>query len=149
MKILIDTSVVVRTIHTSSIDHQLAVDALVKVRRQGLIPCVIPQVFYEFWVVVTRPVEKNGLGLSAEQATLEVAQLSSYLEVNLGEDGVFEEWQRLVTQYKVVGKNAHDTRLVAAMNEHGISELLTFNAKDFARFTEITIHTPDKFAARN
>ena len=109
----------------------------------------VPQVFYEFWVVVTRPTENNGLGYSADQATLEISQLASYLHVIKGEGGIFSELQRLVTQYKVVGKNAHDTRLVAAMKEHEITHLLTLNPKDFNRFTEITVQTPTDFITKN
>ena len=45
---------------------------------------------------------------------------------------VFENWRDLVNVYQVKGKNAHDTRLVAAMRRHGISDLLTFNGVDFA-----------------
>jgi len=34
----------------------------------------------------------------------------------------------------VMGKNAHDTRLVAAMLRHDIKSILTFNSADFKRF---------------
>jgi hypothetical protein len=60
---------------------------------------------------------------------------------------LFPEWERLVTQYQVVGKNAHDARLVAAMNVHGINRLLTFNAQDFQRYQGITILSPQQLVA--
>jgi len=41
------------------------------------------------------------------------------------------EWERTVTTYRVLGKNAHDARLVAAM-----VKILTFNTADFVRFRE-------------
>jgi hypothetical protein len=41
-----------------------------------------------------------------------------------------------------MGKQAHDTRLVAAMTVHQITHLLTFNTDDFKRFTEITAIDP-------
>ncbi len=37
-----------------------------------------------------------------------------------------------------MGKQAHDTRLVAAMIAHEMTHILTFNTDDFKRFSEIT-----------
>ena len=50
-----------------------------------------------------------------------------------------DEWERLVAHYHVSGKNAHDARLVAAMVVHGVDGILTFNAQDFVRYTEIRV----------
>lgn len=58
------------------------------------------------------------------------------------ERAVYERWERLVVDYDVGGKSAHDARLVAAMQRHGVSHLLTFNGQDFARFTNITVVDP-------
>ena len=55
---------------------------------------------------------------------------------------VYPEWERLVLLYSVLGKNSHDTRIVAAMMVHRISKILTFNADDFRRFSDITVLTP-------
>ena len=55
---------------------------------------------------------------------------------------IFRRWEQLVDRYNVSGKNVHDARLVAAMLEHDISHLLTFNGKDFKRFDEITVVDP-------
>jgi hypothetical protein len=60
---------------------------------------------------------------------------------------VFIEWEKLVSLHAIVGKNAHDTRLVAAMTVHGITHLLTFNKQDFQRFTNITVMTPAEVMA--
>ena len=43
---------------------------------------------------------------------------------------------------EVKGKNAHDTRLVAAMQRHRVTTLVTFNTPDFARFTGINVFSP-------
>ena len=51
---------------------------------------------------------------------------------------IYPEWERLVVQHLVLGKNGHDARYVAAMNIHGITHLLTDNKDDFKRFTNIT-----------
>jgi|GEM_PF-2113909 len=48
----------------------------------------------------------------------------------------------LVTVHTVKRKTSHDARLVAAMQRHDVTHLLTFNRQDFLRFTEITTVTP-------
>ena len=40
-------------------------------------------------------------------------------------------------------KTAHDARLVAAMERHRISFILTFNTSDFARYPNIQSLTPN------
>ena len=55
---------------------------------------------------------------------------------------VYSEWKRLVVAYGVTGVQAHDARLVAAMNVHGIGRILTFNVQDFTRYKEIEAIRP-------
>ena len=52
------------------------------------------------------------------------------------------EWERLITTYRVSGKNSHDARLVAAMTIHGTKSILTFNVQDFTRYAGITVLDP-------
>ena len=40
---------------------------------------------------------------------------------------LFPQWRALVTQHGVMGKNAHDARIAAAMKAGGITDLVTFN----------------------
>jgi predicted nucleic acid-binding protein len=56
--------------------------------------------------------------------------------------GIFHEWERLVTTYRVSGKNVHDARIVAAMNLHGLKRILTFNVADFARYPNTDVVHP-------
>jgi len=58
------------------------------------------------------------------------------------ERGVFGYWRELVMNNDVKGKNAHDARLVAAIQRHGITDLLSFNKSDFGRFAAINAFTP-------
>jgi hypothetical protein len=52
-----------------------------------------------------------------------------------------------VNLHGVVGKVAHDARLVAAMVSHCVTRLLTFNDQGFARFDEIAVIAPVDAAA--
>jgi predicted nucleic acid-binding protein len=71
----------------------------------------------------------------------------SLFRLRLDERGVFRNWTRLVVNNQVRGKVAHDARLVAAMQRHGLTNLLTFNAGDFARFSAINVFTPEEVVA--
>jgi len=57
---------------------------------------------------------------------------------------IFPIWLQWVKQYDVQGKKVHDARLVAVMQTHNITHLLTFNIADFQRFAEITVVHPSE-----
>jgi len=63
MKALLDTNVLLRAAQPSlplAADVRDSLSALV---AAGVRLCLVPQNLYEFWVVVTRPVNLNGFGL--------------------------------------------------------------------------------------
>jgi len=45
--------------------------------------------------------------------------------------------RRLLVDHAISGVQVHDARLVAAMQVHGVFRILTFNTKDFKRFSGI------------
>lgn len=142
MNILVDSNILIRLSDPSSPQFQLAFDSTSRLRTHGETLCVVPQNLYEFWSVATRPTRVNGLGMSIAQVQKEVADIKKYFFFLDESTAVFAEWERLVNFHAIVGKNAHDTRLVAAMVVHGITHLLTFNKQDFQRFTNITVLSP-------
>jgi predicted nucleic acid-binding protein len=58
----------------------------------------------------------------------------------------FSNWLHLVASHAVTGKQVHDARLVAVMQAHGVTHLLTFNVADFRRYSDITVVHPDDVA---
>ena len=73
--------------------------------------------------------------------------ISSYARGRLESTAaIFPEWLRLPERYQIVGKHAHDTRLVAAMNVHGFQSIATFNGKDFARYVGVQVLSPERLA---
>lgn len=138
MKILADTNILLRRVHRNHPQHQQAKDAIADVVRRGDLLCVTSQNLVEFWAVCTRPVENNGLGLIPAQASRILSRIeSSALRLSDDNDAVYGEWKKLVAVYGVSGKKSHDARLVAAMNVHGVTHVLTFNVDDFKRFPGI------------
>ena len=51
-------------------------------------------------------------------------------------------WRRRTLRHRVIGKQAHDTRLAALTNLVGISHLLTFNVNNFRAY-DLTVASPD------
>ncbi len=142
MSTLVDTSILTRSVNKTDPLHQLTVDAVDNLRQRGEQLCLVPQNFYEFWVVCTRPVAQNGLGMSPGQVDTEITRLERLFVVFNDSAAIFPEWRQIVTRYQVVGKNGHDARLVAAMSIHAIDRILTFNTQDFQRYQGIVVLSP-------
>ena len=141
----VDTNVLLRSTNVGDAAQPVAEAAMVAVRRSGESLSVFPQNLIEFWAVATRPFANNGLGLSIAQAEAQLSNLKSVFTLLDDTPEIFSEWERIVLQYKVSGKQAHDARLVAAMSVHNLTHLLTFNTDDFKRFTGITAINPQSF----
>ena len=142
MQVLADTNILVITANPSSAFYQETINALVRLRQQGNQLCVLAQNLYEFWAVATRPIANNGLGFNTAQAQSELLRLKAFFQLMPDTPAIFAEWERLVVQHAVSGKNTHDTRIAAALLVHGIPQLLTYNGGDFKRFAGITAIEP-------
>ncbi|SFH54087.1 type II toxin-antitoxin system VapC family toxin [Planctomicrobium piriforme] len=134
MTILVDTNVLLRTARPDDPDHQVALASLAMLRESGHLLAIVPQCLYEYFVVATRPIQQNGLGLDSTEGISAVNQLLDLFRLYRDERGVFDAWKGLIAVHAVRGKPAHDARLVAAMSRHRISHLLTFNSADFRRY---------------
>lgn len=143
MAYLLDTNILLRTISPNDpmhIETIAAIDILNASREQVIIA---PQNLIELWNVCTRPAERNGLGFTPAKTKAEVDRLKKLFIFIPDTPAIFPEWERLVTTYEVKGTKVHDTRLVAFMLVHRLSQILTFNVKDFRRFSpEITPVSP-------
>jgi predicted nucleic acid-binding protein len=140
----VDTNVLLRSIDVGHAAQSVAQDAMIQLRRRGQSLSVFPQNLIEFWAVATRPVTYNGLGLSVAKAEVEVISIKKLFPLLPDTPEIFSEWERIVLQYGVSGKQTHDARLVAAMTVHNLTDLLTFNTEDFKRFAVITAYHPQK-----
>ncbi len=119
--------------------HRIAVESIAGLLEADEPAFFTPQNVAEFWNVATRPNVNNGLGLSVSQTLAEVTKFERFLTLLPDSSAVYPEWRRLVSTHAVTGVKVHDARLVAAMNVHRISRLLTFNVSDFARYAVETL----------
>lgn len=142
MKVLLDTSTIVRFCQTADPNHHLVLDAVARLSELGHQSCIVPQVIYELWSVATRPISANGLGWTTDDAKNEVDRLESLFVFLKDERTVYSFWIALVTKFSVGGRDSHDARLVAAMDRHSVNHLLTLDRKDFNRFTHKTVWLP-------
>lgn len=119
--------------------HGDTVNAISILRGAGIKLFITSQNLVEFWRSATRPVQRNGLGLTIEEASAELQRLETLFPVLPDVPEIYPEWKRLVLEYGVMGVNVHDARLVAVMRVHGLTHILTFNTGDFTRYSsEIT-----------
>lgn len=142
MSYLVDTNVLIRSIQVSHPLHADAADAIASLIHQGQELSITAQNLIEFWAVATRPQLQNGLALSVDETALRLAAFRTSFRLLTDSHDIFEEWEQLVRQHKVLGKQVYDARLVAAMIVHDVTHLLTFNTTDFKRFTTITAVNP-------
>ena len=142
MSFLLDSNILLRMAQPPHAMHAEATHAVTTLLRQGETIHLVPQNLYEFWSVATRDIQFNGLGILIPDAQTELARLKTLFSFLADTPAVYLEWERLVTTYAVRGRDAHDTRIVAAMNVHQISHLLTFNKGDFTRYSGITVLLP-------
>ena len=145
---LIDTNILIRTLQPQHELYALADAAVQCLPQQGRDLVITPQNLIELWAVATRPIGYNGLGLSTSNAVAELERIKAMFVLLPDTPAIYPAWERLVIKHQVSGKPAHDARLVAAMQVHGITAILTFDKTGFARYPGIeVVHPADVVAA--
>jgi predicted nucleic acid-binding protein len=140
MSVLVDTNVLLRRVQPDHPHHVLAIESVARLLIAGEQVYFALQNISEFWNVVTRPLSVNGLGFSPDFAMGEVGKIEAALTFLPDSPAAYAEWKRLVATYAVCGAKVHDARLVALMNVHGVSRILTFDTSDFSRFKVEALH---------
>lgn len=142
MKYLLDTNILLRLVELSHPQHKVASEALLALRQQDNTFFILLQNISEFWNVCTRPRDKNGLGFSIAGADGQLKRFERLFIFLPDTEEVYQNWRELVVKYSVSGAKVHDAKIVASMKAHNIQNLLTFNAKDFKRYSDIVAIEP-------
>jgi predicted nucleic acid-binding protein len=144
MRILLDSNILIRWLESGDPLQPLvdrAVDSLIP---SGAIPCYTSQNLGEFWNVLTRPLGRNGFGLTPAEADRRTWMIESQIPLLPDDPSVHLVWRRLLLTHAISGVQVHDARIAAAMQVHGVKRILTINTRDFTRFTNIqAIHPAD------
>ena len=134
---LVDSNVLLRWVKPNHRDYPLIVSATDAILRHDGVLCYTSQNVGEFWNACTRPVDRNGYGLSPQETDRLARTFEEKLRLLPDNLAVHEEWRRILVTHSVSGVQVHDARLVAATRVLGVKRILTFNDKDFARYTDI------------
>ena len=141
LRYAVDTNVLLRLAHKAHPQHDLIATALRRLVARNVELCFTPQNLGEFWNVSTRPVERNGFGLSTQETVAYIQLIERQMTVLHEDRRVFITWRRLLLEHNVHGVQVHDAHLAAILEVHGVTHLLTLNAGDFKRFTNlIAVH---------
>ena len=97
------------------------------------------QVFREYLVVATRPIQNNGLGLSPEGAARNVYVYQRLVQVLPEGQDSHNRLVSLVIDHQLSGKRIHDANIVAVMMTQGLRQLNTYNPQDFKPFQQIEL----------
>ena len=134
---LIDTNILLRISRQDDPQHKLVGTALKELNRQGSEACFSMQNIAEFWNVCTRPVDRNGFGLSIAEANQRVEFIERTMTFLPDNEQVYSIWRRLTATNGVRGVQVHDAHLVAIMLAYGLTHVLTINQADFLRYAGI------------
>ena len=137
MRVLVDTNILLRSVQPNHPLCSQATHAVTKLIRQKDAVFFCPQNIAEFWNVATRPAERNGLGMSPEEALQEVSNIEKSLTLLPDVPAIYTAWKQIVAAHKVKGVKVYDARLAAIMSVYAIESVLTFNSVDFERFTNV------------
>jgi predicted nucleic acid-binding protein len=141
---LVDTSVLIRTLQPH---HPLYVPADRAIRllpERGRELHIVAQILIEFWAVATRPTGENGLGMTAAHGSWELERIKGMFLFLPETPAIYAVWESLVIEHRVIGKPAHDARLVAAMRVHGLTSILTFDRAGFSRYPGVEVVHPEQ-----
>lgn len=132
--VLLDTNVLLCATNPARPLHASALRVLNEWPNRGYLLVTSPQVFREYLVVATRPVDVNGLALSPEIALRNVAALQSRVGLLPEGEEVWERLKTLIAIHGCAGKQIHDANVVATALAAGVTQVMTDNLRDFSRF---------------
>jgi predicted nucleic acid-binding protein len=143
MLVLVDSGILLRLLERTDPQHGVIRGAVRALRGRGEILVTAPQNASEFWNVCTRPVTaRGGFGLSITDADRRLRVIERLFRVVPESPSAYPNWRLLLVTHGVRGVQVHDARLVALMQVHGITHVLTLNGVDFARYPGIVAIDP-------
>jgi predicted nucleic acid-binding protein len=139
---LLDSNILMRISKGDDPQHPVITQALKALVGQGVRLCYTSQTLAEFWNAATRPLDKNGFGLTVAETDRLAHVIERDFELLPDSRETHERWRALLVAHNVLGVQVHDTRLAASMYVHGIGQLLTINVRDFKRFDGLRVMHP-------
>jgi predicted nucleic acid-binding protein len=139
---LVDTNVLLGLTNRRREHYQLCQDAIDHLRSHDCLLHFTLQNAAEFWNVSTRPIERNGHGLSIPETAQALDLIEHTMTLLPDTAEVYAVWRDLCRTQDVCGVQVHDAKLAASMEVHGVSHILTFNHADFTRYPKLQAMHP-------
>jgi predicted nucleic acid-binding protein len=133
-RVLLDTNVLLAATDKGRAEYERAREVLNVWPARGTTLYTSGQILREYLSVATRPVERNGLGLSQADSVANIRALGVRLRLLPENEKVLARLLELLDSVDCAGKQVHDANLVATMLVHGIDTLVTMNVSDLRRF---------------
>lgn len=143
MDLLIETGILFQLMQISSKQHDSVRNAFRILKERDANLFITTQNIMEFMSVVTRPIEKNGLGLTLEEARKYMLELLSTFSLLQDTPTVLDEWLQIIINTNLSGHQFYDAKLVAIMKANGIKHILTTNPIDYKFYSGIIALTPE------
>jgi predicted nucleic acid-binding protein len=131
---LLDTNILLRIGKRDDPQYPAIVNALRALASQDIRLCYTSQTLGEFWNASTRPLEKNGFGLSVSEADRLARVIENTFEFLPDSRELHARWRALLVAHDVKGVHVHDARLAASMYVHGVRRILTITDNQCPRF---------------
>lgn len=137
LRSFVDSNVLVYAATPAAPQHQASRALL----ESGGALCVSPQVFAEFYSVVTNP-RRVTIPFTPAEARAFIRVLLPRVEILPIPKTVVERWSQLAEEHNAAGAEVYDLQLGATMLDHGVSRIYTYNQSDFESFAELTVIAP-------
>lgn len=132
--VLVDTNVLLAATDRSRARHEAAIRFLTEDERDLAIS---PQIVREYLAISTRPVEVNGLGMTATDAIANLEQFLGTMTLLSEGSGSTAHLLALIGSRSALGKQVHDANVVAVALAHQAIAIVADNAKHFVRFASL------------
>jgi predicted nucleic acid-binding protein len=141
---LLDSNILLRISKNDDPQHPVIVGALKALVGQRVRLCYTSQTLGEFWNASTRPLDKNGFGLTVAETDRLARVIERDFEFLPDSREVHDRWRSLLVAHNVQGVQVHDARLAASMYVHSVGQILTINVRDFRRFDGLRVMHPSE-----
>lgn len=133
-KIFIDTNILLYANFTSSPFHSAALSKLQELMAKSDELWLNRQSFREYWVGKSKAMHA-AMAFNPIEIRNDIHQFELIFQIADETDSVTQKLIELAVKYNVIGKQIHDTNIVATMLVNNITNILTHNVSDFNRFS--------------
>jgi predicted nucleic acid-binding protein len=112
---LLDSNVLLRISKSDDPQHAAIVQALKTLVGQGVRLCYTSQTLGEFWNASTRPIDRNGFGLTVAETESLARVIERDFEFLPDSREVHEHWRALLVKHNIQGVQVHDARLAVSL----------------------------------